>query len=59
MVQRATHRIAPQSYGDGAIEEADLSTPMALCSEQFHHAVTDRRAAISASGADLPRVRAR
>jgi hypothetical protein len=26
MVQRATHGIAPQSYGDGAIEEADLST---------------------------------
>jgi hypothetical protein len=27
--------------------------------EQFHHAVADRRAAISAVAADLPRMRAR
>jgi TRAP transporter TAXI family solute receptor len=47
-----------QCYDDGAIEEADLST-YGLVLEQFHHAVADRRAAISASAADLPRMRAR
>jgi TRAP transporter TAXI family solute receptor len=45
-------------YDDGAIEEADLSA-YGLVLEQFHHAVVDRRAAISEGGANLPRMRAR
>ena len=44
-------------YDDGAIEEADLSA-YGLVLEQFHHAVVDRRAAISESAANLPRMRA-
>jgi hypothetical protein len=45
-------------YDDGAIEEGDL-VAYNLVLEQFHHAVADRRAAISAVAADLPRMRAR
>jgi len=45
-------------YDDGAIEESDLSA-YGLVLEQFHHAVVDRRAAISESAANLPRMRAR
>ncbi len=45
-------------YDDGAIEEGDL-TAYGLVLEQFHHAVVDRRAAIGAPSADLPRMRAR
>ena len=44
-------------FDDGAIEEADLSA-YSLVLEQFHHAVVDRRAAISESAASLPRLRA-
>jgi TRAP transporter TAXI family solute receptor len=46
-----------ECYDDGAIEEADLSA-YSLVLEQFHHAVVDRRAAISESAANLPRMRA-
>jgi hypothetical protein len=46
------------SYDDGAIEEGDLSA-YSLVLEQFHHAVVDRRAAIGATAADLPRMLAR
>jgi hypothetical protein len=45
-------------YDDGAIEEGDLSA-YSLVLEQFHHAVVDRREAISAIAADPPRMRAR
>ena len=45
-------------YDDGAIEEGDLAA-YSLVLEQFHHAVADRRAAIGAPAADLPRMRAR
>jgi TRAP transporter TAXI family solute receptor len=45
-------------YDDGAIEEGDLAA-YGLVLEQFHHAVVDRRAAISGTAADLPRLRAR
>ena len=45
-------------FDDGAIEVGDL-TAYALVLEQFHHAVVDRRAAIGAVAADLPRMRAR
>ena len=45
-------------FDDGAIEVGDL-TAYALVLEQFHHAVVDRRAAITAVAADLPRMRAR
>jgi TRAP transporter TAXI family solute receptor len=45
-------------YDDGAIEAGDLSA-YGLVLEQFHHAVADRRAAISGGAADLPRMRAR
>ena len=47
-----------QCYDDGAIEEGDLSA-YSLVLEQFHHAVVDRREAISGAAAELPRVRAR
>ena len=47
-----------QCYDDGAIEEGDLSA-YSLVLEQFHHAVVDRREAISGATAELPRVRAR
>ena len=45
-------------YDDGAIEEGDLAA-YSLVLEQFHHAVVDRRTALSAAAADLPRMRAR
>lgn len=45
-------------YDEGAIEEGDLSA-YGLVLEQFHHAIVDRREAISATAADLPRIRAR
>jgi TRAP transporter TAXI family solute receptor len=45
-------------YDDGAIEEGGLAA-YGLVLEQFHHAVVDRRAAIGALSADLPRMRAR
>jgi TRAP transporter TAXI family solute receptor len=46
-----------ECYDDGAIEEGDLSA-YSLVLEQFHHAVVDRRAAISAAAAaDMPRIR--
>ena len=45
------------SYDDGAIEEADLAAH-SLVLEQFHHAVVDRRAVISARAGELPRMRA-
>ncbi len=47
-----------QYYDDGALEEGDLSA-YGLVLEQFHHAVVDRRDAISGTAAGLPRVRAR
>jgi TRAP transporter TAXI family solute receptor len=46
-----------ECYDDGAIEEGDLSA-YGLVLEQFHHAVTERRAVIGASPASLPRIRA-
>jgi TRAP transporter TAXI family solute receptor len=45
-----------ECYDDGAIEEGDLSA-YSLVLEQFHHAVVDRRAAISAAAVDVPRIR--
>ena len=47
-----------ECYDDGAIEEGDLAA-YDLVLEQFHHALTDRRAVISGGAADLPRMRAR
>jgi TRAP transporter TAXI family solute receptor len=44
-------------YDDGAIEEGDLAA-YSLVLEQFHHAVVDRRTALSAAAADVPRMRA-
>jgi TRAP transporter TAXI family solute receptor len=44
-------------YDDGAIEQADLSA-YSLVLEQFHHAVVDRRAALSEMAANSPRMRA-
>jgi TRAP transporter TAXI family solute receptor len=44
-------------YDDGAIEESDLAA-YALVLGQFHHAVTDRRAAIGGAPINLPRARA-
>jgi TRAP transporter TAXI family solute receptor len=46
-----------ECFDDGAIEVADLSA-YALVLEQFHHAVVDRRAAISETAANYPRMRA-
>ena len=51
-------REALDCYDDGAIEDGDLSV-IGLALEQFHHAVTDRRAVIGAGSTDLPRMRAR
>jgi TRAP transporter TAXI family solute receptor len=51
-------REALDCYDDGAIEEGDLSA-IGLALEQFHHAVADRRAALGAVEADMPRMRAR
>jgi TRAP transporter TAXI family solute receptor len=45
-------------YDDGAIEEGDLAV-IGLALEQFHHAVSDRRAVIGADSNDVPRMRAR
>lgn len=50
-------RQALDCYDDGAIEEGDLSA-IGLALEQFHHAVSDRRAIIGGSAPDLPRRRA-
>ena len=46
-----------ECFDDGAIEVADLSA-YALVLEQFHHAVVDRRTAISETTANYPRMRA-
>lgn len=43
-------------YDDGAIEESDLAA-YGLVLEQFHHAVSDRRAALGGAPVNLPRVR--
>jgi TRAP transporter TAXI family solute receptor len=45
-------------YDDGAIEEEDLSA-VGLVLEQFHNAVSDRRAALGASAPEPARMRAR
>jgi TRAP transporter TAXI family solute receptor len=47
-----------ECYDDGAIDEGDLSA-FSLVLEQFHHAVTDRRAVIGLGAPDLQRMRAR
>jgi hypothetical protein len=46
------------SYDDGAIEEGDLSA-FSLALEQFHHAVTDRKAEMNSMASDLARFRSR
>jgi TRAP transporter TAXI family solute receptor len=51
-------REAFDCYDDGAIEEGDLSM-IGLALEQFHHAVTDRRATLGAMTPDMLRMRAR
>jgi TRAP transporter TAXI family solute receptor len=43
-------------YDDGAIEEGDL-TAYSLVLEQFHHAVVDRRTALTKTTLDVPRMR--
>jgi TRAP transporter TAXI family solute receptor len=43
-----------ECYDSGAIEQGDLSA-YSLVLEQFHHAVADRRAALGATAADVPR----
>jgi TRAP transporter TAXI family solute receptor len=43
-------------YDDGAIEESDLAA-YHLVLDQFHHAVVDRRAAITGDAVNLPRMR--
>jgi TRAP transporter TAXI family solute receptor len=43
-------------YDDGAIEESDLAA-YSLVLDQFHHAAVDRRAAISGTTINLPRMR--
>jgi hypothetical protein len=50
-------REALDCYDDGAIEEADLAA-FSLVLHQFHHAVVERRAALSEPTANLPRMRA-
>jgi TRAP transporter TAXI family solute receptor len=50
-------REAFDCYEDGAIEDGDLSV-IALALEQFHHAVADRRTAISDIEPDTQRLRA-
>jgi TRAP transporter TAXI family solute receptor len=45
-------------YDDGAIDEGDLAA-FNLVFEQFHHAVTDRRAALEDMPQDLARLRSR
>ena len=44
-------------YDDGAIDESDLAA-YHLVLEQFHHAVVDRRAAITGTSIGMPRMRA-
>ena len=44
-------------YDDGAIEEGNLSA-FGLVLEQFHRAVSERRAIIAGSTIELPRLRA-
>jgi TRAP transporter TAXI family solute receptor len=44
-------------FDDGAIEDSDL-TAFSLVLDQFHHAVADRRAAITESPVNIPRARA-
>lgn len=46
-----------EAYDDGAIEAGDLSA-ISLVLDQFHHAVSDRRAVIAAAAPDQPRMRA-
>jgi TRAP transporter TAXI family solute receptor len=46
-----------QCYDDGAIDESDLAA-YGLVLEQFHHAVSDRRAVIAASPTGASRIRA-
>ena len=46
------------SYDDGAIDENDLSA-FSLALEQFHHAVTDRKAGMNSMASDLARFRSR
>lgn len=43
-------------YDDGAIDESDLAA-YSLVLDQFHHAVVDRRAAITGTAVNLPRMR--
>jgi TRAP transporter TAXI family solute receptor len=43
-------------FDDGAIEESDLAA-YHLVLDQFHHAVVDRRAAITGTTVNLPRIR--
>lgn len=50
-------REALDCYDDGAIAEGDLSV-IGLTLEQFHHAVSDRRAVINGDKPGLPRMRA-
>ena len=50
-------REALNCFEDGAIEEGDLSA-IGLALEQFHRAVTDRRATLGMEPPDLPRMRA-
>ena len=50
-------REALDCYEDGAIEDGDLSV-IGLALEQFHHAVTDRRALIGVPGSETQRLRA-
>jgi TRAP transporter TAXI family solute receptor len=52
-----TLRETLNGYDDGAIEAGDLSA-YGLVLEQFHHALVERRAAISGAAAGLPRMRA-
>jgi hypothetical protein len=52
-----TLRETLNGYDDGAIEAGDLSA-YGLVLEQFHHALVERRAAISGGAAGLPRMRA-
>ncbi|MCC8958228.1 ABC transporter substrate-binding protein [Bradyrhizobium sp. Pear77] len=50
-------REALDCYDDGAIEDGDLSA-IGLTLEQFHHAVSDRRAVINGDRSGVPRMRA-
>jgi TRAP transporter TAXI family solute receptor len=45
-----------ECYDDGAIEQGDLAA-YSLVLDQFHNAVVDRRAALGATAAHLPRMR--